>query len=276
MEQTPLSHPTAEPDDRTFHRLGQTPGQGWTVTGDRISTVRSAPTPRPMPVAARPKAVEIDLSRTALVAVDLQNDFLHDRGWFARAGRKGRAPTAAIDRFAAACRAEGMPVIWLNWGLPPHAGHLPASTLFRGKPAPAATGYGETPAGSEQGVLQAGSWGAALVEGLTRAPSDFEVRKQRFSGFPDTELDSLLRNLRVDTLLFCGINTDRCVFETLTDAAARGFDCILIEDLCATVSPPEIEAAVIWLVHTLHGFVTTSEAIPFANPMQPVQGSPSP
>ena len=84
-----MSHPTAKPDDMASHRLGQTPGQGWTVTGDLISTVRSASTPRPVPIQARPRTVEIDLSRTALIAVDLQNDFLHDRGWFGRAG--GRA-----------------------------------------------------------------------------------------------------------------------------------------------------------------------------------------
>ena len=62
----------------------------------------------------------------------------------------------------------------------------------------------------------------------------------------------------VSTLLFCGINTDRCVFETLTDAASLGYDCVLVSDLCATVSPPEIEAAVVWLVETLHGFVANS------------------
>ncbi|MCM2504933.1 cysteine hydrolase [Aureimonas altamirensis] len=271
-----MSQLTATLDDMPSYRLGQTPGQGWTVSGNRISTVRRAPTPRPILVDARPRAVEVDLSRTALIVVDLQNDFLHERGWFARAGRRGRAPIAQIERFSAACRAASMPVIWLNWGLPPHAGHLPASTLFRGKRDPQAIGYGETPAGSDDGVLQAGSWGAALAEGLTRTPADFEVRKQRFSGFPDTELDSLLRNLRVDTLLFCGINTDRCVFETFTDAASRGYDCLLIEDLCATVSPPEIEAAVIWLAETLHGFVTRSTAVLSAFSTQPAQGNPNP
>ncbi len=166
-----------------------------------------------------------------------------------------------IDTFARGCRAAGLPVVWLNWGLPGTAAHLPASTLYRGKREAGAVGYGECPAGRDEGTLHTGSWGAALAEGLTREASDFEVHKHRFSGFPDTHLDSLLRRMGVTTLLFCGINTDRCVFETLTDAAALGYDCVLVSDLCATVSPPDIEAAVVWLVETLHGFVASSADI---------------
>lgn len=236
------------------YRLGQTPGQGWSVGPDLISTLRAEPPPRPHVVKARPLAVELDLARAVLVVVDMQNDFLHVDGWFARGGQHATAPVARIEALSASCRKVGMPVLWLNWGLPGSAAHLPASTLYRGKRSPEATGYGETMAGADAPVLDAASWGAALVDGLTRAPSDFEVRKQRFSGFPDTELDSLLRNLGARTLFFAGINTDRCVFETLTDAAACGYDCVLLRDACATVSPAEIEAAVIWLVERLHGF----------------------
>lgn len=239
-------------------RLGSSLGQGWQVAPSRVSTLRPDPAPQPVLFKARPRTVEIDLSRTAVIAVDLQNDFLHGEGWFAQAGRQGRAPIERIDAFTKACRSAGLPVVWLNWGLPGTAAHLPASTLYRGKREAAAVGYGERPLGRDEGTLHAGSWGAALAEGLTREPSDFEVCKQRFSGFPDTHLDSLLRRLGVSTLLFCGINTDRCVFETLTDAAALGYDCVLLSDLCATVSPPEIEAAVVWLVETLHGFVAES------------------
>ncbi|MGQ4274022.1 cysteine hydrolase family protein [Terrihabitans sp. B22-R8] len=248
------------PTDEAF-RLGTLPGQTWTMGRDAVSTLRPALAERPARFAARPNDVEIDLSRTALIAVDLQNDFLHAEGWFAKAGRQGKAPVAQIEAFAGACRGAALPVIWLNWGLPGHAAHLPASTLLRGKRTKSATGYGERLPGADAGVLETGSFGAALVEDLTRDPTDFEVRKQRFSGFPDTELDSLLRNMDVRTLLFCGINTDRCVFETLTDASARGYDCILIDDLCATVSPPEIEHAVVWLVETLHGFVADSTSL---------------
>lgn len=240
------------------YRLGRPPGQGWTVGSGRISTLRAEPSPRPRSFQARPTALEIDLARAVLVVVDMQNDFLHAEGWFARSGQPAAAPVARIEALALASRAAGLPVVWLNWGLPGSAAHLPASTLYRGKRSAEATGYGETMPGADAPVLDAGSFGAALVEGLTRAPEDFEVRKQRFSGFPDTELDSLLRNLGARTLFFAGINTDRCVFETLTDAAARGYDCVLLRDACATVSPPEIEAAVVWLVERLHGFTADS------------------
>jgi ureidoacrylate peracid hydrolase len=264
----PIHHSrTAEP-----FRLGASPGQGWQVAPDRISTLRPEPASRPASFAARPRAVEIDLTRTAVIAVDLQNDFLHGEGWFAQAGRQGRAPIERIDAFARGCRSAGLPVVWLNWGLPGTAAHLPASTLYRGKREADAIGYGERPTGRDEGTLHAGSWGAALADGLTREPDDHEVHKQRFSGFPDTHLDSLLRRMGVSTLLFCGINTDRCVFETLTDAAALGYDCVLLTDLCATVSPPAIEAAVVWLVETLHGFVAESpDLLAALSPVPPAQ-----
>jgi hypothetical protein len=57
----------------------------------------------------------------------------------------------------------------------------------------------------------AGSWGAAIIPELDVAPEDVQVAKHRYSGFWDNELDSVLRNLDVTTLLVMGINLDRCV-----------------------------------------------------------------
>ena len=74
-------------------------------------------------------------------------------------------------------------------------------------------------------------------------------------GFQDTELDSILRNLAVTTLLFAGVNADQCVLCTLQDANFRGYDCLLLEDCAATTSPDYCMAATLYNVQQCFGFV---------------------
>ncbi|MCE7027127.1 cysteine hydrolase family protein [Jiella avicenniae] len=234
------------------YTIGHLPGQRWTIGAEMVGTVRPQPSSRPVRIPARPLDVEIDVARTALLVVDMQNDFLHPDGWFAGRGvdvSPLAAVMPAVRDLSATCRAANFPVVWVNWGVGYGADGLPANVLFRGKRKADAVGYGEP------GALREGSWGAAVADDLLPEASDLVVPKQRFSGFYETRLDSVLRNLGVTTLLFAGVNVDRCVFETLTDAGARGYDCLLVEDACATVSPPEIGRAITWLVAELHGFV---------------------
>jgi nicotinamidase-related amidase len=87
------------------------------------------------------------------------------------------------------------------------------------------------------------------------------VHKYRFSGFHDNELDSVLRNRAITTLLFTGTNTEVCVLATLMDAGFLGYDCILVEDACSTSSPAASTETVTRLVRDLYGFTTTSEDI---------------
>jgi nicotinamidase-related amidase len=81
------------------------------------------------------------------------------------------------------------------------------------------------------------------------------------SGFWDTELDSILRNLGVTTLLFGGVNADQCVLCTLQDANFLGYDCVLVSDCTATTSPAYCWDATLYNVKQCFGFVATSAAI---------------
>jgi len=74
------------------------------------------------------------------------------------------------------------------------------------------------------------------VEELEQMPQDIRVDKYRMSGFWDTPLDSILRNLG-RTTLFAGVNADQCVMVTLQDANFLGYDCVLIKDCTGTTSP---------------------------------------
>ncbi|MFD2183789.1 cysteine hydrolase family protein [Rhodoplanes azumiensis] len=217
--------------------------------------------------------VAIDLGRTALVVVDMQNDFLHPDGWFPRAGID-TAPALSIVpgivALAAALRRVGAPVIFVNWGVRADVANLSASLLDKGRRGGTRPGYAE-PAPSGRGrILVQGDWGAATIAALPVEAGDLVVHKHRYSGFHDNELDSILRARDVTTLLLAGINTDRCVFATLTDASFRGYDCVLLADLCATVARPGVSDMILELVDLLYGTVATGAALVAA-----LDGTPS-
>jgi nicotinamidase-related amidase len=81
------------------------------------------------------------------------------------------------------------------------------------------------------------------------------------SGFWDTPLDQILRQLDVTTLFFAGVNADQCVLHTLADANFLGFDTVMIEDCTATSSPDYCWQATLYNVRQIFGFTTTSDAI---------------
>jgi ureidoacrylate peracid hydrolase len=228
-----------------------------------LSFVRSQKRQRVVSLAATPQPVEFDVAATALVVVDMQNDFLHPEGWFAARGVDSTPVTAvvpAVERLTKAIRQAGIPVIWLNWGIRPDRANLSATFVAKGRSARAPTYAEPSPSGRGR-ILVRDEWGAATIEQLTVDPADLLVHKHRLSGFWDNEFDSILRQRGITTLLFAGVNTDRCVFSTLQDANFLGYDCVLVEDACATVSPDYVRDAVLYLVRLLHGVVATSDAI---------------
>jgi nicotinamidase-related amidase len=94
-----------------------------------------------------------------------------------------------------------------------------------------------------------------------KEPEDIKVDKYRISGFWDTPLDSILRNLGTRTVPFAGVNTDQCVMHSLTDANFLGYGCVMVEDCCATTSPDFCTEASVWNVKKCFGFVTDSGKI---------------
>jgi nicotinamidase-related amidase len=255
---------SAKPTKPVTYQPGPTASTSWTVHDDHVSLVRHATPPRVMRLAAEPQPLEIDLARTALVVVDMQNDFCHTEGWF---GCKGidvapmRKPIAPIASLSNALRAAGGRIVWLNWGIRADRANLPPSVLYRGKRSAEAAGYGEPSSAGHGPSLVQGSWGAAQLDELPAQSGDISIHKHRLSGFWDTELDSVLRQAGITTLLFAGINTDRCVFSTLQDAGFLGYDCVLVEDACGTPSPQFVSDAIVFLVRQLHGFTTTCSAL---------------
>ena len=243
--------------------LGRSRTNRWLVDQERVDFVRDAVAPRAIAFQAAPQAVRLDLARTALVIVDMQNDFCHPDGWLGSLGidvTSTRGLAEPIARILAAARASELPVIWVNWGNRPDLLNLGPSTLHVYNPDGRGTGLGD-PLANGAPVLQFGSWAADIIDELGDTSQDIHVAKYSMSGFWDTPLDSVLRNLGVTTLLFAGVNLDQCVICTLQDASFRGYDCILLRDCCGTTSPPYCADATLYNIKQCFGFVADSMSI---------------
>ena len=236
----------------------------WTVAPELVDLVRPVRAPRPVQVAAQPRPVRLDLARCALVIIDMQNDFCHPDGWLAGIGvdvAPARAAIAPIAALLPPLRAAGVPVVWVNWGTRPDLANISPALRNVYADDTGAGGLGHPTGPRAAPVLQTGSWSAAIVHDLAPAPADLHLDKHRMSGFWDTPLDAILRNLRVDTLLFAGVNADQCVLHTLADANFLGYDTLMFEDAAATTSPDFCMAATIYNVRQIFGFTLTSTAL---------------
>lgn len=243
--------------------LGATARNQWRVDARHANLVREAAPPRAVRFAAEPQDVTLDLARTAIVVIDMQNDFCHPDGWLASIGvdiTPARAPIAPLARLLPLLREQAVPVVWLNWGNRPDRLNLSPSLLHVYKPTGKGVGLGDAlPCGAR--VLETGSWSAGIVDELVPEPGDIHVAKSRMSGFWDTPLDAILRNLGVHTLLFAGVNADQCVLCTLQDANFLGYDCVLLADCSATTSPDFCREATLYNTKQCFGFVATSESL---------------
>ncbi|KAF0806531.1 isochorismatase family protein [Alcanivorax xiamenensis] len=236
---------------------GGKPWNRWRVSDGHADLSRAGHRVRPLTIPAQPKAITLDLSRTAILVVDMQNDFCSAGGWLDHIGvdyRPARSPIDPLCTVLPVLRQAGVPVIWINWGNRPDLANISPSLLHVYNGSGQGVGLGDTVPETGAPVLEKDSWGAAIVEALTVAESDLRVDKYRMSGFWDTPLDSILRNLGVTTCLFAGVNADQCVLHTLADASFLGYDTIFLEDCCATTSPPFCWEATVYNARQIFGF----------------------
>ncbi len=244
----------------SLHTLG-IPPNAWTVDAVTADLTRPALPPRGITLPTETKTLRLDLAKTAILVIDMQNDFCHPDGWLAHIGvdvLPARSPIAPLQTLLPSLRTLDIPILWVNWGNRPDLRNLSAAALHVYNPTGTGVGLGDPLPKTGDPVLQAGSWAAAVVDELEQKPGDIRVDKYRMSGFWDTPLDSILKNLGKTTLLFAGVNADQCVLCTLQDANFLGYDCILLQDCTATTSPDFCWQATLYNVKQCFGFVTTS------------------
>ncbi len=248
---------------RSLKTLG-VPPTAWYVDAETADITRPELPARPITLQTDTKTLRLDLAKTALLVIDMQNDFCHPDGWLSHIGvdvTPTRAPIDPLKTLVPALRDLDVPVIWVNWGNRPDLMNISAGSRHVYNPTGEGVGLGDPLPKNGAPVLIAGSWAAAVVDELTPLPDDIRVDKYRMSGFWDTPLDSILRNLGKTTLLLCGVNADQCVMATLQDANFLGYDCILLRDCTATTSPDYCFKATVYNVNQCFGFVSDSQVL---------------
>jgi nicotinamidase-related amidase len=192
-----------------------------------------------------------DMARTALMLVDLQNDFIHADGAYARGGAKAASIAALPARLrpvADAVRGAGGWIVSTHFTLVPGRDGAPLISPHLQKLRPFL----------REGDFAPGAWGQALVDELQ--PADFSVEKVAFSAFYQSRLEFVLNRAGIDTLVFAGIVTNGGVASSLRDAHVRDFHTLLLSDGCAAFSDEVHDATIrslssISAVTTCAGFI---------------------
>jgi ureidoacrylate peracid hydrolase len=213
-------------------------------------------------VNTSPQPIDIDLSKTAVLVIDMQNDFGSKGGMFDRAGmdiEPIRKVVPAISRALAAARAARIPVVYIAMG---HNRDLsdagPVDAPHQIKHAPHRLGETiKAPDGSEGRILTKDTWNTRIVEELAPMPGDFVVSKHRYSGFYDTKLDETLKSVGAKYLIVTGCTTSVCVESTIRDAMYRDYSCILLKD--CTAEPNFDSQTSIKIIEMLFGWTATSQ-----------------
>ena len=173
-------------------------------------------------------ATPFDITSTALLLCDLQNDFLHPKGAYARGGQSSpeiAALPGRIKPLADAVRAAGGVIIATQFTLVPGRGGEPLISPHLKQMRPFLT----------SGDFAPDTWGHATVDLLQ--PVDVAVEKVAYSAFYMSRLEWVIRKLGITRLLVCGIVTNGGVTSTVRDAHVRDLDTIVIEDGCAAFTP---------------------------------------
>lgn len=249
--------------NRSLKTLG-VPPNAWIVDAEMADLSRPPLPARVITLTTETKVLRLDLAKAAMIVIDMQNDFCHPDGWLAHIGvdvTPAREPIHPLKTLLPELRTAGVPIIWLNWGNRSDLLNISPALLHVYNPSGAGVGLGDRLPQNGAPVLTLGSWAAAVVDELEQKPEDIKVDKYRMSGFWDTPLDSILRNLDKTTLFFAGVNADQCVMTTLQDANFLGYDCILLRDCTATTSPQYCLQATFYNVNQCFGFLTDSSTL---------------
>jgi nicotinamidase-related amidase len=177
----------------------------------------------------------MNFASTALLLVDLQNDFISPDGAYARGGQASAviaALPARLKPLADAFRSRDLLVVATLFTLVPGRGGEPIISphLKRLRPF------------LRKGDFQPGAWGQQLVEELS--PAHVSVEKIAYSSFYMTRLEWVLRKCGIERLLVGGIVTNGGVASTVRDAHVREFECTVLADGCAAFSPELHQAAI--------------------------------
>ena len=209
-------------------------------------------------LVCRPGPLDIDLDRTAVICIDMQNAFVREGGMFDLAGWPTQGARDVIEpdrKIIEAARAAGVKVVFVTMSF------NPGLTNAGGPDSPS---YHKEigmvlmrrhPEWIDKAIVH-GTWGEQIIDELKPLPEEPVVRKQRYSGFVGTDLDLILKTLNIKYCAFIGGATNVCVSSTLMDAYSHDYFPILVKDAVFTQCPPVTVEAAVWNVENIFGWVT--------------------
>jgi len=192
-------------------------------------------------VQAEPYAFEFEPRSCALLIIDMQRDFVDPGGFGEALGndvsllRKAIAPTQNVLE---AARRRKMLVIHTREGHRPDLSDLPQSKKLRGK---LKNGIGDP--GPMGRILVRGEYGHDIIDALKPAPGEPVIDKPGKGAFYATDLDAMLHNRGIRSLVVCGVTTEVCVNTSVREANDRGYDCLVLEDCVGSYFPAFQRAA---------------------------------
>jgi nicotinamidase-related amidase len=181
--------------------------------------------------------VRLDPARTALVVVDMQNDFVKEGGSLLVPDAEGTIP--AIRGLLDGARRSGMKVVFTQ------------DTHTEGDP--------EWDIWPEH--VREGTWGWEIVDELSPREDEVVIRKVRYDAFYGTHLDHFLRLWDTKTLVLCGTVANICVHYTAASAALRWYDVVIPKDATSALDPFDLESSLRQTAFLFNGTITTSGAV---------------
>ncbi len=235
-----------------------------------MATTSRAVTANVVTVMAEPGPISIDPAQTALIVVDMQNDFGTEGGMFQRAGidiTPIKEVVEPIRRSLTAARSAGCKIVYLKMGFRPDLQDAgPAGSPNRDRHLFLGVGQQvRAPDGSQARVLIRDNWGTEVIPALAPEPGELQLYKHRFSGFFETELDAELQRSDIKYLIVTGCTTSVCVESTVRDGMFRNYSCLVLKDCCAEPIgyqlPRSNHEASLLVIQTLFGWVSRSDLL---------------
>jgi biuret amidohydrolase len=212
-------------------------------------------------VPAEPYPFSLTPATTALVIIDMQRDFLEPGGFGEGLGNDVsllQRVVAPLQAVLAAARAKGMLVIHTREGHRSDMTDCPPSKLARGR-----LEFGIGSPGPKGRVLIRGEFGHGIVDELAPAPGEIVLDKPGKGAFYATDLELILRNRGITSLVVTGVTTEVCVHTTVREGNDRGFECLVLSD-CVGSYFPEFHAVGLKMIAAqggIFGWVAGSDAL---------------
>ncbi len=184
---------------------------------------------------AEPQSLAIELTRTAVVMIDMQRDFIEPGGFGASLGNDVSLLRAAIQpcqKLLAAARQNQLLVIHTREGHRPDLSDAPRAKVERGAPSLRIGALG--PMGR---ILIRGEPGHDIIPELYPRAGEPVIDKPGKGAFYATDFGAILHHHAIENLIVCGVTTEVCVHTTVREGNDRGYRCIVPADCCASYFP---------------------------------------